>query len=219
MLVGAERAHETTTLLKGAGIPVVLTWCSDGFFSSVTIDNDLAGRLAAQHLIDLGHRRIGMITGHLHFNDRQRARLAGATAALIEAGLCLPQQLVTEQALTMAGGRAGCATLLELDDRPTALIGGVDLFAIGCIEEAHARGIDVPSNLSVIGIDGLDMSAHISPSLTTVNVPTAKIGQETATKLIALIQRDGVEASTQLPVELIVRRSTAVRRQTGPNTR
>jgi LacI family transcriptional regulator len=82
----------------------------------VTIDNVLAGRLAAEHLIGLGHRRIGMVTGQLRFNDRQRARLAGARAALAEAGLGLPDQLHSEQAVTLAGGRIGCATLLELDD-------------------------------------------------------------------------------------------------------
>ncbi len=207
MLVGAERAPETTALLKGAGVPVVLTWCSDGYFPSVTIDNALAGRLAARHLIALGHRRIGMITGHLQFNDRQRARLAGARAALEEAGLSLPDHLTTEQALTLAGGRAGCATLLELEDRPTALIGGVDLFAIGCIGEAHARGMDVPRDLSVVGIDGLDMSAHVSPSLTTVHVPTGRIGQLAARTLMALVRQEPIDRDMRLPVELIVRRS------------
>jgi LacI family transcriptional regulator len=209
MLVGAERPPETTDLLRTCGVPVVLTWCGDGHFSSVTIDNHLAGRLAAEHLIGLGHRRIGMITGHLQFNDRQQARLAGARAALCEAGLSLPDQLVTEQALTLAGGRAGCAMLLELDDQPTAMIGGIDLFAIGCIEEAHARSIDVPASVSVVGIDGLDMSAHISPSLTTVHVPTVRIGQIAALKLIALVRQEAVEEETRLPVELIIRRSTA----------
>jgi LacI family transcriptional regulator len=209
MLVGAERAPETTDLLRTSGVPVVLTWCGDGHFSCVTIDNALAGRLAAQHLIALGHRRVGMITGHLQFNDRQRARLAGARAALAEAGLDLPDPLVSEQALTLAGGRAGCANLLELEDQPTALIGGIDLFAIGCIEEAHARGIKVPASMSVVGIDGLDMSAHISPSLTTVHVPTARIGRIAALKLIAQVRRDPIEPETRLPVELIIRRSTA----------
>ncbi|MDU0341283.1 LacI family DNA-binding transcriptional regulator [Bosea rubneri] len=209
MLVGAERAPETTALLRASGVPVVLTWCGDGHFASVAIDNVLAGRLAAEHLIALGHRRIGMITGPLHFNDRQTARLAGARQALAEAGLSLPDQLVTEQALTLAGGRAGCATLLELDDKPTALIGGVDLLAIGCIEEAHARGMNVPGDLAVVGIDGLDMSAHISPSLTTVHLPTGRIGQFAAMKLMALVRREAIEQHTVLPVELIVRRSAA----------
>jgi LacI family transcriptional regulator len=214
MLVGAERAPETTALLRTSGLPVVLTWCGDGHFTAVTIDNAMAGRLAAQHLISLGHRRIGMIVGHLQFNDRQRARLAGARLALEEAGLSLPDSLVVEQSLTLAGGRAGCAMLLDLDDRPTALIGGIDLFAIGCLEEAHARGMAVPDDLSVVGIDGLDMSAHVSPGLTTVHVPTGRIGNLAAQTLIAMVARRPVERETLLPVELVVRRSSQA--HTGP---
>lgn len=208
MLVGAERAPETKALLKASGLPVVLTWCGDSHFTAVTIDNALAGRLAAEHLIGLGHRRIGMIVGHLQFNDRQRARLDGARTALIEAGLSLPDSLVVEQALTLAGGRAGCAMLLELDATPTALIGGIDLFAIGCLEEAHARGMAVPDDLSVVGIDGLDMSAHVSPALTTVHVPTGRIGNLAAQTLMAMIAHQAVESERVLPVELVVRRSS-----------
>ena len=91
MLVGAERAPETTAMLRASAIPVVLTWCGDGHFASVTIDNALAGRLAARHLIELGHRRIGIVTGCLQFNDRQRARLEGARAAMRDAGVALPR--------------------------------------------------------------------------------------------------------------------------------
>lgn len=210
MLVGAERAQETTALLMASRIPVVLTWCGDGHFPAVVIDNALAGRLAAQHLIGLGHRRIGMITGHLQFNDRQRARLAGVRAAIEEAGLEMPGQFVSEQALTMAGGRVGCAALLELERKPTALIGGIDLFAIGCLEEAHARGMRVPQDLAVVGIDGLDMSAHVSPSLTTVNVPTGQIGQLAATTLMGLVRNLPIQQETLLPVELVIRRSSGV---------
>ena len=148
-----------------------------------------------------------MIVGHTQFNDRQRARLAGARQALEEAGLSLPDPLVVEQSLTLAGGRAGCAMLLDLEDRPTALIGGIDVFAIGCLEEAHARGMAVPEDLSVIGIDGLDMSAHVSPGLTTVHVPTGRIGNLAARTLMAMVAGQPVEPQQLLPVELVVRRS------------
>ncbi|KUL94559.1 hypothetical protein DK26_16605 [Bosea sp. WAO] len=208
MLVGAERAPETTALLRASGLPVVLTWCGDGHFTAVTIDNARAGRLAAEHLIGLGHRRIGVIVGQLRFNDRQRARLDGARQALVAAGLSLPDSLVVEQALTLAGGRAGCAMLLDLDAPPTALIGGIDVFAIGCLEEAHARGMAVPQDLSVVGIDGLDMSAHVSPGLTTVHVPTGQIGNLAAQTLMAMIGHQAVDSERVLPVELVVRRSS-----------
>jgi LacI family transcriptional regulator len=208
MLVGAERAPGTAELLLASEVPTVLTWCGTPDFASVTVDNRLAGRLAAEHLLALGHRRIGMVTGHLHFNDRQRARLAGAREVLVEAGFGLPDWRVSEQPLTLAGGRAGCSALLELGDRPTAIIGGIDLLAIGCIEEAHARDLVVPRDLSVVGIDDIEMSAHLSPSLTTVHVPTVRIGQLAALTLIARIRDRSPATGTELPVELVARRSS-----------
>ena len=209
MLVGAERSEEGARLLTSANIPVALTWCGTPAFFSVTVDNERAGRLAAEHLIGLGHRHIGMVVGHLQFNDRQRARLAGARAALRKAGIELPDWLVSEQALTLAGGRTGCAALLEIEPSPTAIIGGIDLIAIGCLQEGQARGLSVPEQLSIVGIDDIDMSAHLSPSLTTVHIPTGRIGQATAQKLVAELRGSNAERHTDLPIELVTRRSTA----------
>jgi LacI family transcriptional regulator len=208
MLVGAEHAQETNLLLRSSGVPVVLTWVGDGEFAAVTVDNARAGHLAASHLIGLGHRRIGMIVGDLAFNDRQRARLEGARQAMREAGLDLPEGLVSQQGLTIAGGRAGGARLLDLAERPSAIIGGVDLFAIGCIQEAQARGLGVPAGLSVVGIDDIDLSAHMSPPVTTVHVPTGQIGQAAAAALLAGIGGAPQPARIALNVELIVRRSS-----------
>lgn len=209
MLVGAERAPEVDALIRDSRLPLVLTWRTNPGQPAVTVDNERAGWLAARHLIDLGHRRIGMVTGRTTFNDRQRARLAGARACLEEAGLSLPDWLSSQQPTTLAGGRSGCEALLELAEPPTALIGGIDLIAIGCIVEAQARGMSVPGDLSVVGIDDLDMSAHLSPSLTTVHVPTARIGAEAAGMLLRAIRDDIRPATIELPIELVIRKSTA----------
>ncbi len=208
MLVGAERAPETEALISDARAPTVLTWRTTADRAGVVVDNEQAGRLAARHLIGLGHRRIGMVTGGVQFNDRQRARLAGARACLAEAGLELPDWLVSQQPTTLAGGRAGCAALLALAEPPTAVIGGIDFLAIGCMIEAQARGLGVPGDISVVGIDDIDMSAHLAPPLTTVHIPTARIGEEAAAMLLRMI-RDGEEAHVvTLPIELVVRRSS-----------
>jgi LacI family transcriptional regulator len=209
VLVGAERSRETAGLLAGAGVPVVLTWCGDHAFAAVTVDNQTAGALAARHLIELGHRRIGMVVGHLPFNDRQNGRLAGAREALRRAGLALPDSRVSEQSLTLAGGRAGCAALLDLAERPTAIIGGIDVIAIGCMLEAQARGLNVPRDLSVAGIDDIDMAAHVMPPLTTVHIPTARIGHKAAELVLGAIKAPGRVEHAELPIELIVRRSCA----------
>lgn len=209
MLVGAERAAETISLLDDSAVPVVFTWRTQDGRAGVTVDNERAGHLAALHLAGLGHRRIGMVIGRTTFNDRQRARLAGARAGLKQAGLALPDWMVSQQPTTLAGGRAGCAALLELADPPTALIGGIDVLAIGCMIEAQSRGMVVPRDLSVAGIDDIDMSAHLAPSLTTVHVPTTAIGAEAALKLIGMIEGRSPPPTLDLPVELVVRRSTA----------
>jgi LacI family transcriptional regulator len=209
ILVGAERAPEAEAAINAARIPVVLTWRASPGCAAVTVDNERAGRLAAQHLVELGHRRIGMVTGLHTFNDRQRARLEGARAYLASVGLDLPDWFTVQQPTTLAGGRTGCATLLALADPPTAIIGGIDLIAVGCLIEAQSRGLTVPRDMSVVGIDDLDMSAHVSPPLTTVHVPTGRIGTETATTLLGLIQSGDVPAVRELPVDLVVRRSSA----------
>jgi LacI family transcriptional regulator len=208
MLVGAERAPETEAMLNTAGVPVVMTWRTTPERAAVTVDNERAGRLSAQHLIDLGHRRIGMVTGSLSFNDRQRARLAGAREAIRAAGLDLPDWLVSQQPTTLAGGRSGAMALMELATPPTAIIGGIDLIALGCMIEAQARGMRVPADLSVVGIDDLDMSAHVSPSLTTVHIPTARIGAEAAEMLVRVIRDGARPGAMELPIELVIRRST-----------
>jgi LacI family transcriptional regulator len=208
MLVGAERAPEAEALIRDARVPVVLTWRTTPGQPAVTVDNERAGWLAAEHLLALGHRRIGMVTGRTQFNDRQRARLEGARACLAQAGVSLPDWLASQQPTTLAGGRTGCSALLALAEPPTAVIGGIDLIAIGCIIEAQARGLAVPGALSVVGIDDLDMSAHLSPPLTTVHVPTGRIGAEAASMLLAAIRGATKPPPLDLPIELVVRRST-----------
>jgi LacI family transcriptional regulator len=164
-LVGADRPAGTSQLLRDAGVAVVLTWCGDTRFNRVVVDNEKAGRLAVQHLTELRHKRIGVVIGAQQFNDRRKARLAGIRAAISDAGLELPDWRVTEQPLTLAGGRTGCSLMLALEEPPTALIGGIDILAIGCIEEAHSRSLVVPNDISVVGIDNIEMPAHVFPSL------------------------------------------------------
>jgi LacI family transcriptional regulator len=209
MLVGADRSPDARAILERAGVPVVLTWCADPKFDAVIIDNHQAGQLAARHLIGLGHRSIGIVTGPLAFNDRQRQRVDGVKAALEEHGLSLPEWRVMEQPFTLAGGRSGCRALLATSEPPTAIIGGIDILAVGCLAEAHAAGLTVPDDLSVVGIDNLEMAAHVSPSLTTVHIPTARIGEAAAGTLLKRLDGWSGRIVEALPVELVVRQSAA----------
>jgi LacI family transcriptional regulator len=209
VLVGAQRPVESWALLEGAGVPVVLTWCGDPRFDAVVVDNHDAGRLAAEHLLGLGHRRLGVVCGTLRFNDRQRARLAGMRETLGTRGLDLPEWRVSEQDFTLAGGRSGCSALLALAEPPTAIICGIDQLAIGCLVEAQSRGLVVPADLSIVGIDNLEMAAHLSPALTTVHVPTARIGAAAAQRVLDRLAGRKAARLTELPIELVIRRSSA----------
>lgn len=209
ILVGAQRPPEAWEVLEGAGIPIVLTWCEAPGFDAVVVDNHEAGRIAAEHLIGLGHTRLGVVCGAIRHNDRQRGRLDGVRGAVAAHGLDLPDWRVVEQEFTLAGGRTGCAALLALAEPPTAIICGIDQLAVGCLVEAQSRGIAVPEQLSVVGIDNLEMAAHLSPALTTVHVPTARIGAEAAELILARLRKEVSPRRIELPVELVIRRSSA----------
>ncbi|MBL0934380.1 MAG: substrate-binding domain-containing protein [Rhizobiaceae bacterium] len=209
VLVGGSRPDATWQLVERSGTPVVQMWCGHPDYACVGVDNFAAGSIVARHLMSLGHRRIGVITGHLRHNDRQRERFRGVCEAMEEAGLTLPAAYHTEQSLSVPGGRIGCSILLELTDRPTALIGTVDFIAIGAIAECNSRGISVPGDISIAGIDDIELSAHVSPSLTTVHIPSRRIGTETVARMLSLIKDERRKEHVLLPIEIVDRHSTA----------
>lgn len=209
VLVGGSRPDATWQLIERSGTPVVQMWCGHPDHACVGVDNFAAGSIVARHLMSLGHQRIGVITGHLRHNDRQRERFRGVRETMEEAGLALPVAYHTEQSLSVPGGRVGCSILLELTDRPTALIGTVDFIAIGAIAECNSRGISVPSDISIAGIDDIELSAHVSPSLTTVHIPSRRIGAETVARILCLIKDGRHKDHVLLPIELVDRHSTA----------
>jgi LacI family transcriptional regulator len=209
VLVGAQRPAESWDLLAAAGVPVVLTWCGDPRFDAVVVDNRGAGRIAAEHLLDLGHTRLGVVCGATRFNDRQRGRLEGVREALAARDLDLPEWRVSEEDFTLAGGRSGCSALLTLAEPPTAIVCGMDQLAVGCLVEAQSRGLAIPGDLSVVGIDNLEMAAHLSPALTTVHIPTARIGAVAAQRVLDRLATLDAPRLTELPIELVVRRSSA----------
>jgi len=211
MFVGAERPEPTWAMLGASGIPLVQMWEGREGLDRVTVDSFKAGWLVARYLLDLGHERYGVVCGHLQHNDRQRARVNGIRAALEEKGLGLTRTQISEQPLTIAAGRSGCMNLLEMVPRPSAIIGTADLLAIGAMIEAQGRGISVPETISFAGIDNVDFAAHLSPSLTTVDIPAASIGAEAATLLLRRLSDNALVAGTEiiLPINLVVRHSTS----------
>lgn len=212
VLVGAERPAETWSLLRGSHVPVILTYSFHPEFDSIGFDNCRAGYLAARHLIKSGHSRIGFVCGPLSNNDRMSQRIKGVRTALAQAGHELPEALVTEQEFSLFGGRRGAHALMSLVTKPTAIIGGNDTIAAGALHELVARGLRVPEDVSVVGIEDLEIASFTTPALTTVRLPTAEIGAATARHLLAILRNETAQRRTEFPLELIKRASTTTAR-------
>jgi LacI family transcriptional regulator len=173
-----DEAPPTSLLhLIDRGTPVVIVdRRMDGFSSDLVLtDNRRGGRLAARHLLELGHRRIGILNRALD-TSTARERDAGFRAELSPAGAYDPT-LVRLGTYSLDSGRAMAADLLTTPVRPTAILAGNDLLAIGALQAAAAAGLRVPEDLSIVGFDGILLSQAVVPRLTTVAQPIYRLGE------------------------------------------
>jgi len=189
-------------------------WCDLTDRPRVIIDNEAAGIDAVNHLLALGHRKIGHLCGPPE-NVLTKARLKGAKAAMAAAGLTMPADWIYPGDFSLESGAYAAETWAAADDRPTAVFCASDVMAIGFIGELMRRGVAVPGEVSVVGFDDLDMAAHFVPSLTTMHQPRRDIGRAAAR---LLLERMGLPPAARtltpaprlvMPTELVVRESTA----------
>jgi DNA-binding LacI/PurR family transcriptional regulator len=180
-----EHDHYERLIEEGARI-VFVNGTLNGFdVPSVGVDERAAGELATRHLLDLGHTRIGFVAGPEHYLPT-RLKAAGRESALREAGHD-PHSLVAYGPFGMEGGRSALAELLDHADPPTAVICSSDVMAIGVLQEALARGLQVPRDLSVVGFDGI-AAEWTQPRLTTIEQPIVEIAETAVDALRRLIE-------------------------------
>jgi LacI family transcriptional regulator len=162
---------------------------------------------ATEYLVELGHRRIGFITGAM---DQMcaRDRLEGYRAALADRGINLDPELVYEGDFFQPLGYAGASALLELSHPPTAILASNDVSAFGVMEAIREHGLRIPDDVSVVGFDDIPQAAHVHPPLTTVRQPLEKMGR-TATRMLLEYIKDPQRPieRTELSTELVIRQS------------
>lgn len=187
----------------------------------------LGGYLATEHLISLGHTKIGLIHGSLKYNEQRNNkvytetfqfriwnnRTKGFLSAVEKYGISINPDFVQEGDGTaengVEGGYQAMRRILSLNEWPSAIYAQNDLMAVGAINAIHEAGLKVPQNFSIVGHDGIDLSKNIYPKLTTVQQPRYLIGQMAANLLIDRIgikNQDGKEI--MLEPELIIRSTT-----------
>ena len=191
---------------------------------SVGIDDQAAAYAAARHLADLGHRRVAVVSFGLATDGRtgpadlmrrfnatyavSRARLAGYAKALAEAGVEWPAVPVYECAGSVrAAGRSAAGELLAAPEPPTAILATSDVLALGVLDAAADAGVDVPHDLSVVGLD--DIPAAADAGLTTIRQDHHAKGRLAAELLLAALRDEPAKRPPPLPHELVVRTSTA----------
>jgi LacI family transcriptional regulator len=222
----AEREQYFVSLLNGSitdGV-VIVTPAATSFSTAapvVTIDpnsecpecltiiaeNHAGATAAMEYLIDLGHRRIGFISGRPDLQSAQQ-RLQGYKDALRQADIPLDPDLIAAGDFSIETSRLCTRQLLSLSNPPTAIFAANDQSAMGTIETAHQMRLRVPDDLSVVGFDNIPEATYFNPVLTTVDQFIDQMGRVATEKLIGLIQGESLESEPyRMPTRLVVRDS------------
>jgi LacI family transcriptional regulator len=191
------------------GAPVVAVDHNIGSSALPTVDSDnLNGAvIATQHLLELGHRRIGFLAGRPDL-ESARLRERGYRSALEQAGVEIDPSLIRVGGYLVDTAGKAMREMLELADRPTAIFAANDVSAIAAMSVARATGLTVPDDLSVIGFDNVPESALSEPPLTTIEQPIQQMGFDATKILLRLIEgTEPVPDHTLLPTRLVVRGS------------
>ena len=204
-------ASDLIPSLSEAGVPLVAISSSAGRYGipSVDVDNVAGARLATEHLLSLGHRRIAHIVGDSDI-DYARIRKDTFCSTMAAAGHSVPTEYVTGRLTSFKETYDQARRLLALDHPPTAIFAATDDMAYIVLSAAADAGIRVPQDLSVIGFDDVSVPMTFTPALTTIRQPMVKIGEVAAQTLIRLIKGETLSTKPMLfAPELVVRNTTA----------
>jgi DNA-binding LacI/PurR family transcriptional regulator len=210
LILSGPRSDDTHLLkLHREGYPIVLQGQLPGSdVPFVDVDNVKGASLAVEHLIELGHQRIGMITNAPLTYTSARQRLDGYQQALEQHGISFEPSRVRYAHFDEESGERTVNELLDAEPGLTAIFAASDTVCYGVLRAARHRGLQVPADLAVVGFDDIPTSRYVFPSLTTLRLPAFGLGWAVADLLIRLIDRQEIEETQViLDTELVIRRS------------
>jgi LacI family transcriptional regulator len=212
LLIGAARDAAVYDMLRQRDVPALLSWVftQEGDPPCVGFDNRASMRALAEKVIEYGHRDIAVIAGVTEGNDRAAERVAGIGDVLAAHGLTSPPRVI-EAPYTIEAGGAAFARLMRDAPRPSVVMCGNDVLAVGAIKQAHQMGLRVPQDVSVTGFDDIELARIVTPELTTVHVPHQEMGRRAAQELIRMVEGEGRGDSVNLTTTVKLRGSLAAR--------
>lgn len=206
--------------LDRLGVPVVLVNSHreqrGTYVFSVNVDNRHGAYLAAEHLIQLGHRRLAYVTGPVNSSD-DLERQAGYRQALAEAGIEFDPALVVLGTGRADGGEGALPRLLALDGSPTAVSCYNDMTAIGLMRVARQTGLSIPQDMAVVGFDDIPFASYVQPPLTTIAQPKAEMGKRVMQMVLELMVNGGVDA--RVVSNVVMKGKLVVRESSGATMR
>lgn len=208
-LIGLGRSAEITQFLKDRGIPYVASWVfdPDGSGPTVGFSNKEAMYELAHKVLELGHRRIGYISAPRETNDRAAARFEGLRQAVTDCGLNADDIEVEQAIYSFEDGKKAFKALMLRDRKPSVVLCGNDVLAVGAIKMAHEMGLNVPEDVSITGFDDIEIASVVEPALTTVHVPHKKMGNLAARALVGQISEGESAPSIKLKTHLMLRQT------------
>jgi LacI family transcriptional regulator len=209
LLIGHDRDPAVYEYLRARSIPVLSAWVylPDCDQPTVGFDNRASMRALAQKVIDFGHRSIAMISGITEGNDRAAARLAGLRDALSDNGLDPGAVPVIETPYEIENGSVAFRTLMQGDTRPSVVMCGNDVLAVGALRGAREIGLSVPDDVSITGFDDIELARIVEPQITTLHVPHREMGRRAAEALIDIVEKRNSGASIELQSSIQLRGS------------
>lgn len=203
-----EIGEKAILALKKDNFPVVLIDGNVGpAINSVEINSYNGAFAACEHLIKLGHKRIGVISGPLKYKEVQD-RIKGYRDALEKHGLPFDKKLVKQGDYMFDSGLQQMENLLQLDQFPTAVFAMSDLMAIGAMQSIFRKGLQVPKDIAVVGFDDSEVAKMVLPRLTSVRQPINEMGAVAARKMVAILKGDEKEVThIKLETTLVIRES------------
>jgi len=217
LLIGYDRSQKTYQFLKERGVPILVAWVyqQDTPQLSIGFDNREAMAGLTREVLRLGHTRIGCISAFTDNNDRARERVVGISDALKEFGL-LPENLtVVQTTYSVESGERALEQLMSKSEKPTVIMCGNDVLAVGALRKAKAMGFSVPRELSITGFDDIELATLTEPQITTVHVPHRKMGRLAARMIVDRLQGKPRRPSLKLKTDIRMRGTLAQAQKTS----